>query len=340
MARRAAVNVYEGEAQQKGGAMDEWTVRLLLAAAGLAAVAVCLMPALRHLKISERSIKWALAAHVFFIAGLGLAVAPHEAPIPKTETPPLLVDLFLYEPPEKKKPKPLPVMAQAEPMYVQPPKTETTPEELPTLARRDSITSQLLQSSTRSPLSDPRRLLAPNAGRVGGGSVERIQRQRQGGPGDTALAAEPTGTLTPRLGDEVPLSTYRSRVGDAPNLAPITANPGTVRSASAPGSNGTQTAAAALPEGSNLEGEVSGRALSSVPDPPVSEGSDGGTAKLQFEVKPNGQVYNVVVKEKPGSPLLERLAKEWVQKLRFAPLSGDSDQKTQSGEITVVFKKE
>ena len=320
--------------------MGEWMVRLLLIAAGLAAVAVCLVPALRHLKISERSIKWTLAAHVFFIAGLGLAVAPQEAPLPKTETPPLLVDMFLYEPPERKKQTPLPVMAQAEPMYVQPQKMNPTPEELPKQARRASMTSQLLQSSSRLRPNDPRRLLAPNAGRLGGGSVERIQRQRQGNPGDTALAAEPTGTLTPRLGEEAPLPTYRSRVGDSPNLAPIAVNPGTAHSAASPGSSGTQTDGPALPEGSDLQGEVSGRALNSVPDPPVSEGSDGGTVKLQFEVKPNGQVYNVVVKEKPGSPLLERLAKEWVQKLRFAPLPSDSDQKTQSGEITVVFKKE
>lgn len=321
--------------------MGEWMVRLLMVAAGLAAVAACLVPALRHLKISERSIKWTLAAHVFFIAGLGLAVAPQEAPLPKTETPALLVDMILYEPPEEKKPTPLPVMAQAEPMYVQPEKTEPTPEEIPKLARRVSMTTQLLQSSTRSPQSDPRRLLSPNAGRVGGGAAEQIQRQRQGDPGDTALAAEPTGTLTPRLGEETPLPTYRSRVGDSPSLVPVAVKPGTARSAAPSGSSGKQSdAAAALPEGSNLEGEVSGRALNSVPDPPSGEGSDGGTVKLQFEVKANGQVYNVVVKEKPGSPQLERLAKEWVQKLRFAPLPADADQKTQSGEITVVFKKE
>ena len=318
--------------------MGEWMVRLLMIAAGLAAVAVCLVPALRHLKISERSIKWTLAAHVFFIAGLGLAVAPPEAPLPKTETPPLRVDLLLYEPPEEKKQEPLPVMAQTEPMYVPPEKTQPTPEELPKQARR--MTSQLLQSSTRSLRSDPRRLLAPNAGRAGGGSAEQIQRQRQGDPGDTALAAEPTGTLTPRLGDETPLPTYRSRVGDSPNLAPPAVNPGTARTAAAPTSTAAQKDAAALPEGSNLEGEVSGRALSSLPELPSGEGSDGGTVKLQFEVKPNGQVYNVVVKEKPGSPQLERLAKEWVQKLRFAPLPANAEQKTQSGEITVVFKKE
>ncbi len=320
--------------------MGEWTVRLLLIAAGLAAVAVCLVPALRHLKISERSIKWTLAAHVFFIAGLGLAVAPPEAPLPETETPPLQVDLFLYEPPEKKEQEPLPVMAQAEPMYVQPPKTETTPAELPKHARRDTMTSQLLQSAARASMSDTRRLLAPNAGRVGGGSAEQIQRQRQGDPGDTALAAEPSGTLTPRLGEEAPLPTYRSRVGESPNLAPIAPTPGTTRAAAPPGSSGTDTSAAALPEGANLEGEVSGRALNSVPDPPSGEGSQGGTVKLQFEVKPNGHVYNVLVKEKAGSPQLDQLAKEWVLKLRFAPLPGDADQKTQSGEITVVFKKE
>lgn len=321
--------------------MGELAVRLLLVAAGLAAVAVCLAPVLRHLKISERSIKWTLTAHVFFIAGLGLAVAPPEAPLPKTETPPLLVDFFLYEPPEEKKQEPIPVMEQAEPMYVQPQKKTPTPAELPKHARLDSMTSQLLQSDARLPLNDPRRLLAPNAGRLGGGSVEQIQRQRQGDPGDTALAAEPTGTLTPRLGEEVPLPTYRSSVGESPNLAPIAPTPGTAHSAAAPaGSGGTQTDAAALPEGSSLEGEVSGRALNSVPDPPSGEGSQGGTVKLQFEVKPNGQVYNVVVKEKPGSPQLERLAKEWVQKLRFAPLPGNAEQKTQSGEITVVFKKE
>jgi TonB family protein len=72
----------------------------------------------------------------------------------------------------------------------------------------------------------------------------------------------------------------------------------------------------------------------------VSEGKDGGKVTVSFSVTPSGRVQSTVVKRKAGSPLLERLAREWAAKLKFAPLAASVAQTSQRGEITVDFRKE
>ena len=310
----------------------------LALAAGLAAVGLCLIPALRYMKVPARTLRWTLAAHVFFIAGLALAVAPRGGPAARSKLLPILVELI---PPEERLEPVTP--PETEPMYVAPPEeavvTQVTLQELPTSIGNGSMSARLLSAAARPERSDPLRRLAPNAGGAGAGTRGVVQREREGAPDGTAVRTRPTGLLAPQTGEESALPAYRARAGDSPFRSPVTPNPGSSRVAS-PGVGSTQDRAAALPEGSNLEGEVQGRALKNVPDPPSGVGADGGTVKLKFEVKPNGQVYNVVIKEKAGSPQLERLAREWTQKLLFAPLPANADQKDQSGEITVVFKKE
>ena len=72
----------------------------------------------------------------------------------------------------------------------------------------------------------------------------------------------------------------------------------------------------------------------------VSEGKDGGKVTVSFSVTPSGRVQSTVVKRKAGIPLLERLAREWAAKLKFAPLAASVAQTSQRGEITVDFRKE
>jgi len=86
-----------------------------------------------------------------------------------------------------------------------------------------------------------------------------------------------------------------------------------------------------------IRGEVIGRELVYMPPIPEAPGREVGEVVLTFWVTPQGDVYKVQRKKTAGDPKLERIAREWVSRLKFAPLEGRVEQKPQWGEITIKF---
>jgi TonB family protein len=116
--------------------------------------------------------------------------------------------------------------------------------------------------------------------------------------------------------------------------------PGTSTSryvANAP-SLGTSKKPGVGPGGVNITGgDVQGRMVDYWPDIPEYTGKDVGKVILKFWVTPQGDVFNVQTKLKAGNPLLEKLAKRFVEEIKFAPLPKRAKQKNQWGEITIDF---
>lgn len=86
-----------------------------------------------------------------------------------------------------------------------------------------------------------------------------------------------------------------------------------------------------------IRGEVIGRELVYMPPIPEAPGKEVGEVVLTFWVSPQGDVYKVQRKKTAGDPKLERIAREWVSRLKFAPLDKRVEQKPQWGEITIKF---
>lgn len=86
-----------------------------------------------------------------------------------------------------------------------------------------------------------------------------------------------------------------------------------------------------------IRGEVLGRELVYMPPIPEAPGREVGEVVLTFWVTPQGDVYKVQRKKTAGDPKLERIAREWVSRLKFAPLDRRVEQKPQWGEITIKF---
>ena len=84
-------------------------------------------------------------------------------------------------------------------------------------------------------------------------------------------------------------------------------------------------------------GDVQGRIVESWPEIPEYTGKDVGKVVLKFWVTPQGDVFNVQAKLKAGNPLLVKLAKRFVEDIKFAPLPKGAKQKNQWGEITIDF---
>ena len=84
-------------------------------------------------------------------------------------------------------------------------------------------------------------------------------------------------------------------------------------------------------------GDVQGRIVESWPEIPQYTGKDVGKVVLKFWVTPQGDVFNVQTKLKAGNPLLVKLAKRFVEDIKFAPLPKGAQQKNQRGEITIDF---
>jgi len=92
------------------------------------------------------------------------------------------------------------------------------------------------------------------------------------------------------------------------------------------------------PGGVNITaGDVQGRMVEYWPEVPEYSGKDVGKVVLKFWVTPQGDVFNVQAKLKAGNPLLEKLAKRFVEEIKFAPLPKRAKQKNQWGEITIDF---
>jgi len=92
------------------------------------------------------------------------------------------------------------------------------------------------------------------------------------------------------------------------------------------------------PGGVNITGgTVKGRLVEYWPDIPERPGKESGEVALKFWVTPQGNVSKVEIRTKAGDPSLEKLAKEFVKAIKFAPLSKRKEQKNQWGEITIDF---
>jgi TonB family protein len=92
------------------------------------------------------------------------------------------------------------------------------------------------------------------------------------------------------------------------------------------------------PGGVNITaGDVQGRMVEYWPEVPEYSGKDVGKVVLKFWVTPQGDVFNVQTKLKAGNPVLEKLAKRFVEEIKFAPLPKRAKQKNQWGEITIDF---
>ncbi|HIE27794.1 TPA: TonB family protein [Candidatus Poribacteria bacterium] len=92
------------------------------------------------------------------------------------------------------------------------------------------------------------------------------------------------------------------------------------------------------PGGVNITaGEVQGRIVEFWPEIPEYSGKDVGKVVLKFWVTPQGDVFNIQTKLKAGNPFLEKLAKRFVEEIKFAPLPKRAKQQNQWGEITIDF---
>jgi len=68
------------------------------------------------------------------------------------------------------------------------------------------------------------------------------------------------------------------------------------------------------------------------------QGTEGGSATIQFWVDPAGNVTRVKLSKKSGNPRLDKIASGYVDQIRFEELPKNFQQKVQSGEISISFK--
>ena len=134
---------------------------------------------------------------------------------------------------------------------------------------------------------------------------ERIPIPRRSEGGDSRISVSP------------PRGRFTTRISQPSSLSPKAGEP------------------AGLPF--EIRGEVIGRELVYMPPIPEAPGREVGEVVLTFWVTPQGDVYKVQRKKTAGDPKLERIAREWVGKLKFAPLDRRVKQKPQWGEITIKF---
>ena len=88
-----------------------------------------------------------------------------------------------------------------------------------------------------------------------------------------------------------------------------------------------------------ITGEIAGRKVVSWPKPPEDyKGTAGGSATIKFWVDPSGSVIRVEISKKSGSPKLDRMAREFVEQIRFAELPKNFQQRTQWGQIPISFE--
>lgn len=89
----------------------------------------------------------------------------------------------------------------------------------------------------------------------------------------------------------------------------------------------------------DIEGEIAGRKVVFWPQQPEQyKGTKGGTVVIEFWVDPAGNVTKVNIRKKSGSSTLDRVAREYVERIRFAELPKNFRQKVQQGEISIDFK--
>ncbi|GIX06730.1 MAG: hypothetical protein KatS3mg115_1133 [Candidatus Poribacteria bacterium] len=195
------------------------------------------------------------------------------------------------------------------------------------------LTDPLLERLATGPRSDALQALSPEEAAYG----VPTERAEVGEIGGSSLTAERLAQLPPTAPARVQ-SPYRAE-GDrqaVPRPRELPQRGGTSPSLQ----ERRGTGAMPLPEGFRITGEVEGRALVYRPEPPRTTGTEGGTVRLRFQVDPDGNVLQVTILEKSGSAQLDRLALDWVKRLKFERLPSGVAQVNQTGEITVAFRKE
>jgi TonB family protein len=298
-----------------------------------AAVFICgaLLALLSHLRVPSKFFVWTLGAHIVFVALLGLTVAPKAVSRALVEDSTIEVALL---PPIYTRPEEAPVVPEE--AWVQPQTMQVVPpRELPTDQQGASVASRLLSDPSARDADARLRRIAPNMSSSAAASQGITRRTDEG-----LLIGSPTAPATAPLNEGASATPGPRRdVADRVGVPSPVRRPGDARVAS-PASSRAARSSLALPSGYQLTGEVDGRALKHLPAAPVSEGTAGGNVTISFVVAPSGRVQSTLVKRKAGSPLLERLAKEYAAGIQFAPLAAGVAQTTQRGEITVVFRKE
>jgi len=166
---------------------------------------------------------------------------------------------------------------------------------------RDAERGERTDSDTTLPLKDAPRRTGLYGGKV---ALDTIPEK-----GDKRVSAGRSGTSTSRYVSDAPSLGASKKPGLGPGGVTITG------------------------------GDVQGRMVESWPEIPEYTGKDVGKVVLKFWVTPQGDVFNVQAKLKAGNPLLEKLAKRFVEDIKFAPLSKGAKQKNQWGEITIDFSR-
>ena len=166
---------------------------------------------------------------------------------------------------------------------------------------RDAERGERTDSDTTLPLKDAPRRAGLYGGKV---ALDTIPEK-----GDKRVSAGRSGTSTSRYVSDAPSLGASKKPGLGPGGVTITG------------------------------GDVQGRMVESWPEIPEYTGKDVGKVVLKFWVTPQGDVFNVQAKLKAGNPLLEKLAKRFVEDIKFAPLSKGAKQKNQWGEITIDFSR-
>jgi len=294
---------------------------------------------LRVLHIPMRYLVWTVVAHIFFVMVLGAAVfsAPLEPSRVRAET----IQVVMLPPlPEREETKEPLVVPRTEPTEPQPPKEERRPKpspELPQWTQTTSVASRLIGNPFSASALPSQRRSAPQ-------SLSPLEPLSVGVPpvrSDLGVLSGATPTASPssvpRLAEEKVPTVTRLAPSDRTQRG-LPESSGTDRLGPRSSTAGT-TGRVDLPKGFSLTGDVKGRALRYVPDPPTAWGTTGAEVVLRFWVSPDGHVERVQFVRKAGDPNLERLAQSWVERLQFSPLPSNVEQIDQWGEVTVVFSK-
>lgn len=93
------------------------------------------------------------------------------------------------------------------------------------------------------------------------------------------------------------------------------------------------------PPGFSISGEVAGRKIAYQPPEPTVNVGEGSEVILRFWVTPSGDVFNISIKKKAGFPILEKLAREYIEKYKFTELDKRFEQRNQWGDIAIDFTR-
>jgi TonB family protein len=298
-----------------------------------------LLYVLRHLNVSYRYLFWTVVAHVVFVAALSVAVfsEPFEPSRLRAETIQVVMLPPLPESDEEEEPI---VAPRPNPTEVKP-EEETGPKpspELPEVSRTTSVASRFIGS----PLSTPS---LPSQRRSSQQNLSPLSPSASGLPSNRSdigllsgvtLNADPSSV--PRFADEGPRTLPRTAPSERfQRGSPSSSGIGRLDPR---GSTSDASGSVALPKGFSLSGDVKGRVLKFVPDPPTASGTSGGEVVIRFWVAPDGHVERVQFVRKAGDPNLERVAQRWVERIQFGSLPANVEQVTQWGEVTVAFRKD